>query len=118
MKTEIFGSKFIARQISLFNIVANECACVDKINKKKTSQMFYTCNGHLANKAIGIILVLLAGESWCVESSLQSALILSLLNSSGNLWLIKLQGLAFLSLQSNTWSNILQVYIASLVLSN
>lgn len=76
--------------------------------------MFYTCNGHLANKAIAIILVLLAGESWCVESTL----ILSLLNSSGNLWLIKLQGLAFLSLQSNTWSNILQVYIANLVLSN
>ena len=37
MKTEIFGSKFIARQISLFNIVANECACVDKINKKKNN---------------------------------------------------------------------------------
>ena len=37
MKTQISGSKFIARQMSLFNIVANECACVDKINEKKTS---------------------------------------------------------------------------------
>ena len=37
MKTEIFGSKFIARQISLFNIVANESDRVEKNNKKKTS---------------------------------------------------------------------------------